>query len=442
MTHPTRRTLLAGLAALSLAPAAHAQSLFDVADFNIIPDLGTDQSTALQAALDAAARRGQTLALPAGTLHVRDLVLPPAIVIQGVPGRSVLAAWQDGIIASASNADGLTITGVSFDGGTTGAAAERGLLQIGSSPSVTLEQCRFAGGQTSGLATSGSAITIANCTFSDHPDAAIHSVDSLGLTVTGNRIANCGNAGIRIWRSESGADGSIITANHIAKIDWRGGGNGQNGNGINVFKADGVIIANNHITDCAFTAVRLNATNNTQVSGNTCLGSGEVAIFSEFAFSGSVIANNIIDGAAGGISMTNFNEGGQLAICACNIVRNIAPRSLVNPDTTPFGIAAEADAAITGNTISKVPGSAIAAGYGPYLRNVLIANNVMTDILVGVTVSLAPGAGAAHITNNLIANSQRAIVGMAWSDLIEPDLTATAGNYPQLTIAGNMVVTG
>src|SRR5690606_27029986 len=133
-------------------------------------------------------------------------------------------------------------------------------------------------------------------------------------------------------------DPTIISGNRIARIDWRGGGNGQNGNGVNVFRADGVIVAGNHIADCAFTAVRLNGTRNTQVSGNVCLNSGEVAIFSEFAFSGSVIANNIVDGAAGGISITNLDNGGQLAVCSGNIVRNIFPRSRVNPDTSPYGI--------------------------------------------------------------------------------------------------------
>src|SRR5690606_20224198 len=127
-----------------------------------------------------------------------------------------------------------------------------------------------------------------------------------------------------------------------------GGGNGQNGNGINIFRADEVIVADNHIADCAFTAIRLNSTNNTKISGNICLRSGEVAIFSEFSFSGSVIANNIIDGAASGISITNLDSGGRLAVCSGNIVRNITPVSLVNPDTVPIGIFAEADTAITG----------------------------------------------------------------------------------------------
>ena len=268
-------------------------------------------------------------------------------------------------------------------------------------------------------------------------------MDSRGLLITGNRIAECGNAGIRIWRSQNGADGSLITNNRIEKIDWRGGGNGQNGNGINIFKADEVVVSDNHITDCAFTAVRLNSTNNTSVSGNICIRSGEVAIFSEFAFSGSVIANNIIDGAAAGISITNLDQGGQLATCLGNIVRNITPASLVNPDTTPTGIFAEANTAISGNTVQNVPGIAIGAGYGPFLRNVLISTNVISDSHIGIGVSVVEDCGPVHIADNMIYNPTKfAAIGLRWTDIAEPDLLANADRFPHVTVSGNVVGTG
>ena len=222
----------------------------------------------------------------------------------------------------------------------------------------------------------------------------------------------------------------------IANIDWRGGGNGQNGNGINVYRADEVMIADNHIADCAFTAVRLNATNNSQVSGNICLRSGEVAIFSEFEFSGSVIANNIIDGAATGISITNLDSGGQLAVCQGNIVRNITPTSAVNPDTIPIGIFAEAETAVTGNTVQGVPGVAIAAGYGTFLRNVLISGNVISESDIGIGVSVVDGAGPVHIGGNAIAAREHAVVGLSWTEVVETDLAGNAERYPNVSVGG------
>ena len=439
MTQLNRRHLLAGLGATSLVltQTARAQSTLEASEFGVTANSGTDQTAAMQQALDQAGMSGETLVLPSGEIQVDDLTFPALIALQGSGAGSALttsAGKRAGVIASANNA---TFTNIIF-GGSPGGTPDSGIFEVNGSDGVSFEHCIFTAGNT-GLVIFDSAVSITNCVFGDHDDAAIHASNSRGLIISGNRISVCSNAGIRIWRDQPGQDGSIITGNRIVTVDWRRGGNGENGNGINVFKADGVIIANNFIADCAFSAVRLNTTNNTQVSGNTCLRSGETAIYSEFAFTGSVIANNIVDGAAIGISMTNYNEGGRLAVCTGNIVRNIAPASLVNPDASPVGIYAEAEAAITGNTIHHVPGAGIVAGYGPYLSNVLISSNVMYDILIGVGVSVAPGAGNAQIANNMIFDPEHAVVGMAWDDMVEPDLIANAAKYPQLTIANNTV---
>ncbi len=431
-----RRQALAGIGMASLAvTAAHAAAPLNAEDFGVIAALPDDQSKAMQAALDAAAAQGATLLLPAGAIFVRDLQLPGQLSIEGVPGATQFTAWNGGRIAQARDVSNLVLRNVGFDARNAGTIDGDALLDITGSHAITLERCSFANSPASALRITDSGVTVTNCDFARHADAAIHAMDSRGLLITGNSISDCGNAGIRIWRSASGADGSIITGNRIAKVDWRGGGNGQNGNGINVFRADEVIVADNHIADCAFSAIRLNATNNSQVSGNMCLRSGEVAIFSEFGFSGSVIANNIVDGAAGGISMTNLDSGGQLAVCSGNIVRNITPLSLVNPDTRPYGIAAQADAAVTGNTVQNVPGVAISAGYGPFLRNVMISGNVVSTANIGIAVSVVDGAGPVHIANNLISNARdHAVVGMAWRDIVEPDLISNANRFANVTV--------
>lgn len=419
---PNRRLVIAGLASLAAtAPALSATEM-------LVPDSASDQSTALQAALDIAGASGR-LSLPAGRFRVSALRLPSNLVLEGVPGATWLIATGTAI-ASADAQTNLVLRDIGF----VGDSGSDPLLSVNASTAITLERCQFRDNPGIGLNLSGSAATIRDCDFAGHGSAAIHSMDSQGLLIDGNRITRCGNAGIRIWRSENGVDGSTIVNNRISAIDWRGGGNGQNGNGINIFRADEVIVADNHLTDCAFTAVRLNATRNTQVSGNQCRNSGEVAIFSEFGFSGSIIAQNIIDGAASGISITNLDSGGHLAVCSGNIVRNIYPSSRVNPDTTPSGIFAEADTVITGNVIENVPGTGIAAGWGPYLRNVVIADNVVTASKIGIAISLAEGAGAVVIGQNRLDVTDHAVIGKRWRDLVETDLLATADRYPHVTI--------
>lgn len=104
--------------------------------------------------------------------------------------------------------------------------------------------------------------------------------------------------------------------------------------------------------------------------GNSCARAGEVALYAEFAFEGAVIANNIVDDAAMGISVTNFNEGGRLAVVQGNLIRNIFFRK--DADSRGVGIAVEADSVVNGNVIENSPGYGIMIGWGRYRRDVSV----------------------------------------------------------------------
>jgi putative cofactor-binding repeat protein len=67
----------------------------------------------------------------------------------------------------------------------------------------------------------------------------------------------------------------------------------------------------------------------------------ELALYAEFAFEGAVIANNLADKAAIGISVANFKQGGRLAVVQGNLVHNLFFRKDV--DSRGIGIAVEAD---------------------------------------------------------------------------------------------------
>jgi uncharacterized secreted repeat protein (TIGR03808 family) len=208
-----------------------------------------------------------------------------------------------------------------------------------------------------------------------------------------------------------------------------------------VFRAGGVIVAQNVIRDCAFTAVRNNAGNNVQILGNSCTNLGEVAIYAEFAFEGCMIANNLIDRAGIGVSVTNFNEGGRLAAVAGNIVRNLS-RSF-DPGTGALergsGIAVEADASVTGNVVEGAEMIGIAIGYGPYQRDVACTGNVVRRCAYGVSVSVVPGSGTAQVANNILSECSRGrIVGFDHGKAVTGDLAGSADpRFPHLTIVGN-----
>jgi len=62
--------------------------------------------------------------------------------------------------------------------------------------------------------------------------------------------------------------------------------------------------------------VRGNTASNIQIDGNSISEAGEVAIYSEFGFEGAIIANNSARWRRHRVSVTNFNEGGRLAVGA------------------------------------------------------------------------------------------------------------------------------
>ncbi|MBU1175694.1 MAG: TIGR03808 family TAT-translocated repetitive protein [Alphaproteobacteria bacterium] len=442
MTGIGRRNFLAlagGLALVAAATPTRAAEI-DAGAYGIVPNSTADQTDALQAGIDATAVEGKPLMLEAGRYQVRQLSLRSGVVIEGVGGATVLVAQTSEPVLYGDGIENVRLAGLAVDGQGGGSAdGFSGLLRIMDCGNLDIESCLFANGSGNGVFLSACSGRIANCTATGFGQTALFANDSKGLVITGNRIADCGNGGIRVFRGVPGEDGTIVTENVISDIR-SGSGNGQNGNAINVFRADGVIVANNVASDVDFSAVRLNSTKNCVVRGNVASLSREVAIFSEFAFSGSIIAENIIDGAATGISITNFNDGGRLAVCQGNIVRNIYPASPTNPDTRPVGIFAEADTAIIGNVVEAVPGIGIAAGWGQYLRDVLISGNVIRETEYAVAVSVAPGAGTARVANNLISGARtRAISGFAWAEPQGGDLSADPAQFETVAVEGNTI---
>ena len=123
-----------------------------------------------------------------------------------------------------------------------------------------------------------------------------------------------------------------------------------------------------------------------------------------------MIANNIVDGAAVGISVTNFEVGGRLAVVQGNLLRDLGP---IGPGTG-VGLTIAADSVVTGNVIENAPLMGILIGYGPNLRDVIVSSNVMRGTGIGVAVSVVKGTGTALVTDNLIEASAGAIVGMEW----------------------------
>jgi uncharacterized secreted repeat protein (TIGR03808 family) len=437
-----RRVFLTGSIAAIATPALTAPLSrygLDAAQFGVHPGAPDDQSTKLQRAIEQAARSRTPLVLAPGVYRAANLRLPAGTQLLGVRGATQLALTRDASLLLAEHGDTITLSGLVLDGGGRTLSDGRGLVHVVDVRGLRIGDCdiRSAGGNGIALEQCGGAVT--GVTITDAADNALFCNDSREVILSGNSIRGAGNGGIRVWQSDKREDGTIVADNRIEDTYARSGGDGQNGNAINIYRAGRVIVRGNQIRNAAFSAVRGNQASNIQIVGNNCAGLGETALYSEFGFQGAVIAQNVVDGAENGVSITNFSGGGRLATVQGNLLRNLGPRqSGRKPQEAGVGIGVEADTAATGNTVDTATTAGIRAGWGPYLRNVTITGNVLRNAAAGIEVSVASGAGAAAITGNVIASAKRgAILGMEWDRQVADLAGGDAARYPQLTIANN-----
>jgi uncharacterized secreted repeat protein (TIGR03808 family) len=417
------------------APAAWAAARGSAQTQTVI-----DSGPLLQREIDAATKLGRVCAIPSGISYVSRLHLPANARLVGAGRASRLVAIGSGPMLSVERSDSIALENITFDGAARAPGGENGLIEAQEVADLRILDCALE-------RVSGHGVKLARCggriertTFRGLAESAVFCMDGAGLSLIDNHVEECGNNGILIWRGAKGDDGAIIRGNRLSHIRADRGGDGPYGNAVNVFRAGGVVCDGNVIRNCAFSAIRYNAGSDAGIVGNNCGDLGEVAIYVEFGFEGAVVQGNLVDGASVGISITNFDQGGRLAACTGNVMRNLDRPRPQGVDLSGIGIHVEADTVVSGNAVDRADGPGLQLGYGTGLRNVLATGNILNDCGFGVAVSVAPGAGSATVSNNTIARSRRgAIVGMAWDKIAAADLVAQAASYPQLSIVGNQL---
>ncbi len=438
MTPNRRRFVIAGLglsatasaatAASKIAKSAPASALLGHQEF--------DQTSVLQAAIDRAAAQREALVLPAGVFRTGSLTLRPGSVLLGTANLTTLAFTGTGALLASANAHSVRVAHLVLDGGMRPLLGH-GLVSFEGCENLDVRDVTITNAAGNGLAIKTSTGRVTACTLSNVADAALFALDST-LSISGNMVTHCGNNGILVWRSAPGEDGSHVADNIISNVRADGGGSGQNGNAINVYRAGSVQVLHNRITDCAYSAVRGNGASNIAVTGNHCQRIGEVALYAEFGFSGALIANNLVDTAACGVSVTNFNEGGRLAVVHGNLIRNCIRREHEPVDKRGEGIAVEADTLVGGNTIENAATCGILLGWKHHMRDVSATGNLIRGCPIGILISSDTGAGSASVTANLISGTKDgAIRGHDQGRAHGPDLAKAQPVVGRVTVSGN-----
>jgi uncharacterized secreted repeat protein (TIGR03808 family) len=425
------------------APLASALGR-DITQYGVRPGSPDDQTRVLQRAIDEAARAQVPLALPPGVYRTGMLRLQSGTQLIGVRGATKLVFTGGASMLHGEGAGSVGLTNITLDGSGIPLPTRRGLVHCIGGRDIRIADCQITGSGGNGIWFENVSGDISGNIITNTATTAVVSLDALGLQVSRNTITGTNDNGIEILRTAIGDDGTQVVDNRIEDIKAGPGGSGQYGNAINAFRAGNVIVRGNRIRNCDYSAVRGNSASNIQITGNSVSNVREVALYSEFSFEGAVIANNTVDGAALGVSVCNFNEGGRIAVVQGNIIRNLLPKRPIGTapdDDAGIGIYVEADTSVTGNVIENAPSFGIIAGWGKYLRDVVISGNVIRNAFVGVGVSVVPGAGTALVNNNMISETPRgAVVGLDHARAVTPDLSAEgAQRFAQVVIGTNAV---
>ena len=416
----------------------------DATQYGVRAGSPDDQTRALQRAIDEAARAGVPLALPPGIYRTGMLRLAEGAQLIGVRGATKFVFGGGGSMFLGEGVGHIGLNGITLDGGNIPLPQRRGLIHCLGGRDVRVTDCEILNCGGNGIWIEQVAGDISHNIITGIAGTAVVSFDAQGLLVSRNTITGVNDNGIEILRTAIGEDGTLVADNRIEDVKAGPGGSGQYGNAINAFRAGNVIVRNNRIRNCDYSAVRGNSASNIQITGNSVSDVREVALYSEFSFEGAVIANNTVDGAAFGVSVCNFNEGGRIAVVQGNIIRNLIPKRPIGTapdDDAGIGIYVEADTSVTGNVVENAPSFGIVAGWGKYLRDVAISGNVIRKAFAGIGVSVAPGAGTALVNNNMISETPRgAVVGHDHGRAVTTDLSAEgAQRYAQIVIGGNAV---
>jgi uncharacterized secreted repeat protein (TIGR03808 family) len=416
----------------------------DATQYGVRPGSPDDQTKTLQRAIDEASRAQVPLALPPGVYRTGLLRLQSGTQLIGVRGATRFV-FNGGASLLQSEGEGhIGVSGITLDGRKIPQPTRRGLIHCLGGRDIRILDCEIMDSGGNGIWLEHVSGDISGNIFTNIATTAVVSFDARGLIVSRNTISGTNDNGIEILRTAIGDDGTLVADNRIEDIKAGPGGSGQYGNAINAFRAGNVIVRGNRIRNCDYSAVRGNSASNIQITGNSVSDVREVALYSEFSFEAAIIANNTVDGAAVGVSVCNFNEGGRIAVVQGNIIRNLIPKRPIGTapdDDAGVGIYVEADSSVTGNVIENAPSFGIVAGWGKYLRDVAISGNVIRNALVGVGVSVVTGAGTALVNNNMISETPRgAVVGLDHARAITSDLSVDgAQRYAQLVVGSNAV---
>ena len=243
-----------------------------------------------------------------------------------------------------------------------------------------------------------SAGRIENTEISGAADAGIYSVEASGLQITGNSVSDCANGGILVHRWQPADDGTIVSGNRVTRIQARNGGTGQNGNGINVFRANNVMVSNNMRQRLRLLGdprqQRQQHPDLREQLHRAAARPASIPSSPSKAPSSTPISSTAPPTASRSSISTKAAAWRSARPTSCATSRRKGPYQQ-DPPGFGVGISVEADCSATGNVVENVPLYGMQIGWGEYMRNVVATGNVIRKAGTGIIISVVEGTGSA-----------------------------------------------
>ena len=413
-------------------------NVVNVKDFGAVGDGVTDDTTAIQAAINT----GLAVAIPAGTFVAKDLIPHSRTYCIGMGGVLKLASSNDIDTAifsysGSTQLESFVLDGVRLDGnisGQSGAAGNQSAVNIGNCKEVVIRGCqikdffyrgiRIDGGVGSATNNYGSVdnIIIESNTFNNVEGNANHILQSQNICINGNVFEDTGSSG----GSQAGLAGAAIFVNSSGVVTITGNtASRSSDSAVYCEDCEYGTITGNTIVDSAKTGIKWqgNITKNVIIDSNSVYLTGAQGI-AVWATSGTVmrgiIANNVVDTA--GSPNTTFTQN-VVTVCAGiysehtkdlvvegNIVTNCGDGGSSTVKTGVY-ITQSENVKVTGNIVSDSDQDGISiqnCTSGDIVNNTCYNNGLQNDAIYnGIRINNgATSAERISVTNNYCYDDQ------------------------------------
>ena len=415
-----KQSTASGVFANAVGKTVHQklQDLISVKDFGAVGDGTTNDTTAIQNAVNAvsASPLGGVLYFPQGTYLTSKITVGPNIILDG--GNSVVkAVTGQNYIFSITGTENITIRNFVFDasgmsdvGGTGGLPMSVVYIDVavGACTNIVVDGCRFSGIPLTNqnyhaVGFNGADCVVQNC-YVDQSGGDALNFNGGFATVVNNVVKNGGDGGIAV----NNGGRANISDNYIYKCNL-GVGCGPEGSSTAV-DTYSLVISNNTINSCDW-GINLGWFSNSgrrgpspiAITGNAVLSCKSYGIrydgdSSTFVLNATVSGNTIMYTGSNAYDGTYGVSSGDIVFAACRNV-SIVGNSIYYPLSTgserAIWINACAFVTITGNTIYGYdPALAVGYTYGILLTDAsytVASGNVVGGAKTSIYID---GAGA------------------------------------------------